>query len=134
MTLGLDPEIATAPAPMAGAMAEATPSAVGDVEARRALREPIIGAAGTAQPIPADVTTTDHHATADDGTRITMRWDAKEGAAPGTCPRAACRCSPSSTDARPNTPSPPRSRTPARHCGGCTNTPPSWASTPPGSA
>ena len=83
MSLGLDPEIATALAPMAGAMAAATPPAVGDVEARRAMWEPIIGAAGTAQPIPADVTTTDHHATADDGARITMRWYTKKGATPG---------------------------------------------------
>jgi acetyl esterase/lipase len=83
MSLGLDPEIATALAPMAGAMADATPPAVGDVEARRAMWEPIIGAAGTAQPIPADVTTTDHHAIADDGARITMRWYTKEGATPG---------------------------------------------------
>jgi hypothetical protein len=28
--------------------------------------EPIIGAASTAQPIPADVTTTEHHVTADE--------------------------------------------------------------------
>ena len=83
MSLGLDPEIATALAPMAGAMAEATPPAVGDVKARRAMWEPIIGAAGTAQPIPADVTTTDHHATTDDGARITLRWYTKEGATPG---------------------------------------------------
>jgi acetyl esterase/lipase len=68
---------------MAGAMAEATPPAVGDVEARRALWEPIIGAAGTAQPIPADVTTTDHRVTTDDGARITVRWYTKNGATPG---------------------------------------------------
>lgn len=37
MSLTLDPEIAEALAPMAGAMANATPPAVGDVEARRSL-------------------------------------------------------------------------------------------------
>jgi acetyl esterase/lipase len=84
MALSLDPEIAAALAPMAGAMADATPPAVGDVAARRALWEPIIGAASTAQPIPADVRTSEHHATADDGARITMRWYVKEGAAPGS--------------------------------------------------
>ncbi|HEX6343594.1 alpha/beta hydrolase [Umezawaea sp.] len=83
MPLSLDPEIARALAPMAGAMAEAVPPAVGDVAARRALWEPIIGAAGTAQPIPADVTRGDHRVTTDDGARITVRWYAKEGAAPG---------------------------------------------------
>ncbi|WIX92117.1 alpha/beta hydrolase [Amycolatopsis sp. DG1A-15b] len=79
MSLNFDPEIAEALAPMAGA----TPPAVGDIAGRRALWEPIIGAAGTAQPIPADVKTSEHHATADDGARITMRWYTKEGAAPG---------------------------------------------------
>ncbi|MFF4402493.1 alpha/beta hydrolase [Streptomyces sp. NPDC001480] len=83
MALSLDPEIAEALAPMAGAMADATPPAVGDVAAQRALWEPIIGAAGTAQPIPADVKTSEHHATADDGAQIAMRWYVKDGAAPG---------------------------------------------------
>lgn len=63
MSLSLDPEIAEAPAPMADAMAEATPPGVGDIEGRRALWEPIIGAASNAQPIPADVTMTDHTVT-----------------------------------------------------------------------
>jgi acetyl esterase/lipase len=84
MPLSLDPQIAEALAPMAGAMATATPPAVGDVAARRALWEPIIGAAGTAQPMPADVTTSEHHATADDGAQIRMRWYGKDGATPGS--------------------------------------------------
>jgi acetyl esterase/lipase len=83
MSLSFDPEIAEALAPMAGAMAEATPPPVGDIAARRALWEPIIGAAGTAQPIPADVTMNDHHVTTDDGARITARWYTKDGATPG---------------------------------------------------
>jgi acetyl esterase/lipase len=83
MTLSLDPEIAAALAPVAGAMADATPPAVGDVAARRAMWEPIIGAASTAQPIPADVETSEHHTTADDGAQVAMRWYAKKGAAPG---------------------------------------------------
>ncbi|WP_210580309.1 alpha/beta hydrolase [Streptomyces sp. GESEQ-4] len=83
MTLSLDPEIAEALAPMAGAMAEAKPPAVGDIAGRRAMWEPIIGAAGAAQPIPADVRTHEHYATADDGTQIKMRWYVKDGAEPG---------------------------------------------------
>ena len=63
MSLHLDPEIAAALAPMADAMAQATPPAVGDVHGRRAMWEPILAAAGTAPPIPADVTTSDHVAT-----------------------------------------------------------------------
>ncbi|GAB7045518.1 alpha/beta hydrolase [Catenuloplanes indicus] len=79
MTLSLDPEIAAALAPMAGV----TPPAVGDIEGRRAFWEPVIGAAGAAQPMPTDVTMTDHVITAGDGTRITARWYVKDGATPG---------------------------------------------------
>jgi acetyl esterase/lipase len=81
MSLSLDPEIAAALAPMAEA--GFAPPPVGDVAGRRAMWEPIIGAASAAQPIPADVTTADHHATAEDGARIAMRWYAKDGADPG---------------------------------------------------
>ncbi len=42
--------------------------------------EPIIGGADVAQPIPADVKSTDHYATADDGAQITVRWYVKGGA------------------------------------------------------
>jgi hypothetical protein len=70
--MSLDPEIAAALAPMAAS--GFAPPAVGDIEGRRTLWEPIIGAAGTAQPIPADVTSSEHYATADDGARIAMRW------------------------------------------------------------
>ncbi|NKE59762.1 alpha/beta hydrolase [Lentzea sp. PSKA42] len=83
MSLTLDPEIAEALAPMAGAMADATPPAVGDVAARRAMWEPIIGAAGTAQPFPPDVTTSEYEVTADDGAQIKVRWYVKEGSTPG---------------------------------------------------
>lgn len=49
------------------------PPAVGDIAARRAAWEPVIGAAGTAQSIPADVKTSEHHAPAGDGARIKTR-------------------------------------------------------------
>src|SRR4051812_19694605 len=80
MPLTFDPEIATALAPMAES-GFATP-AVGDIAGRRTMREPIIGAASTAQPIPADVTTSEHYATADDGARIQLRWYVKDNATP----------------------------------------------------
>ncbi|MGW0571123.1 alpha/beta hydrolase [Streptomyces tauricus] len=89
MSLSLDPEFAQVFAPMAEAMAGTTPPAVGDVAARRALWEPIIGAASAAQPVPADVTTTEYHATADDGTKITLRWYAKTDAPAGPAGPAA---------------------------------------------
>src|SRR4029453_17028181 len=82
MTFTLDPEIAAALAPMAEA--GFTPPAVGDIEGRRAMWEPIIGAASPAQPGPADVATMDHSATAADGAQVKMRWFAKDGAAPGS--------------------------------------------------
>jgi acetyl esterase/lipase len=81
MSLTFDPEIAAALAPMAEA--GFAPPAVGDIAGRRAMWEPIIGAASTAQPIPADVTTSEHRATADDGAQIKLRWYAKDGAEPG---------------------------------------------------
>ncbi|MER6441569.1 alpha/beta hydrolase [Streptomyces sp. NPDC001185] len=81
MSLDLDPEIAEALAPMAAG--GFTPPEIGDVVGRRAMWEPIIGAAGAAQPIPDDVKTTDYHATADDGAQIGLRWYVKDGAEPG---------------------------------------------------
>jgi acetyl esterase/lipase len=81
MALTFDPEIAAALAPMAES--GFAPPAVGDIEGRRVLWEPIIGAASTAQPLPADVTTSEHFATADDGAQIKMRWYVKDGAEPG---------------------------------------------------
>jgi acetyl esterase/lipase len=86
MSFTFDPEFAAAIAPMGEAMANATPPPIGDIEARRAMWEPIIGGADVAQPIPADVKTADHYATADDGAQITVRWDVTDGAdssAPG---------------------------------------------------
>jgi acetyl esterase/lipase len=84
MPFSFDPEFAQAIAPMAEAMAASPPPPVGDIATRRAVWEPIIGAAGTAQPVPADVTTTEHIATAADGAQVKMRWYVKEGAQPGS--------------------------------------------------
>jgi acetyl esterase/lipase len=81
MSLTFDPEIAAALAPMAES--GVTPPAVGDIAGRRAMWEPIISAASTAQPLPADVTTSEHSATAEDGAQIKMRWYVKDGATPG---------------------------------------------------
>jgi acetyl esterase/lipase len=81
MSLTFDPEIAAALAPMAEA--GFTPPAVGDIAGRRAMWEPIICAASTAQPTPADVTASEHHATAEDGAQITMRWYVQDGATSG---------------------------------------------------
>jgi acetyl esterase/lipase len=81
LSLTFDPEIAAALAPMAES--GFTPPAVGDIAGRRAMWEPIIGAASTAQPMPSDVTTSEHHATAQDGEQIKLRWYVKDGATPG---------------------------------------------------
>jgi acetyl esterase/lipase len=84
MPFSFDPEFAEAIAPMAEAMAAAPPPPVGDIATRRAVWEPIIGAAGVAQPIPADVTTTDYFADTADGAQVKMRWYAKDGTRPGS--------------------------------------------------
>jgi acetyl esterase/lipase len=141
MSLIIDPEIAAALAPMA--QSGFAPPAVGDIAGRRAMWEPIIGAASTAQPIPADVVTSEYYATADDGAQIKLRWYVKHGATPGpavlffhgggyifghidlfdarcraTCWPAVCRCCWSSTAARPSTRSRRPSRMPTLHCVG----------------
>ncbi len=79
MALTLDPEVAQALAPMAAAMAGSTPPPVGDVATRRMILEGVIAHAGDAQPRPADVTMTDYHAKAEDGTPILLRWYTKDG-------------------------------------------------------
>ncbi|MGJ6961615.1 alpha/beta hydrolase [Streptosporangium sp. G11] len=79
MPFTLDPQVAEALAPIAAAMAEATPPPVGDVAARRAALEGLIGHADTAQPTPDDVTITDHHLITADGATILLRWYAKLG-------------------------------------------------------
>ena len=127
---------------MAEAMADATPPPVGDVAARRAVWEPIIGAAARpsrSRPTSRPPSTT---LTAADGAQITMRWYIKDGApagpgravlprrrhtssatstcstarSPATCPPAACRCCRSSTAAPPSTPTRHRSRTRTPRC------------------
>lgn len=159
MSLHLDPEIATALAPMAGAMAEATPPAVGDVDGRRAIWEPILAAAGTAQPIPPDVRTRDHVTTAEDGAQVPMRWYARDGVTPGSAvlffhgggylfghidhfdgpvsryvsASGVPMLSVEYRRAPPSTRTRHRSRTPTPHCAGSTSTPPSSVSTPAGS-
>ncbi|MEU8718522.1 alpha/beta hydrolase [Streptomyces sp. NPDC048663] len=57
---------------------------MGDVIGRRAMWEPIIGAAGSAQPIPNDVKTTEHYATSNDGAEIKLRWYVKDGVSTGS--------------------------------------------------
>ena len=57
---------------------------MGDIASRRAVWEPIIGAAGGAQPVPTDVTMTDHCADTGEGYQVKMRWYAKDGAQPGS--------------------------------------------------
>jgi acetyl esterase/lipase len=88
MALTLNPEVAQALAPMAAAMAGSTPPPVGDVASRRMVLEGIIAHAGDAQPRPSDVTQTDYHAKADDGTSILVRWYTKNASA-GTEPGPA---------------------------------------------
>ncbi|RSM68771.1 alpha/beta hydrolase [Actinoplanes sp. ATCC 53533] len=88
MAFTLDHQVAEALAPMASAMAGATPPPVGDVAARRAALEGLIGHTDSAQPTPADVTITDHQLVTSDGEKILLRWYAKNDAPGATRPAA----------------------------------------------
>jgi acetyl esterase/lipase len=134
MSLTLDPEVADAMAAMGEATAGMTPPAVGDVGARRAMWEPILDASGKAQPIPEDVTTHDYVTATDEGAQITMRWYAKNDTTPGSAVLffhgggylfghiehfdgpvtryVSASGVPMLSAEHPNTPTPPRSRTP----------------------
>jgi acetyl esterase/lipase len=79
----LDPEVEAILAPMAAAMAGVAVPAVGDVDTRRSQLEPMLGAAGEAQPMPSDVAMRDFEAVGADGATIPMRWYEKRGSAPG---------------------------------------------------
>jgi acetyl esterase/lipase len=83
VTFTVDPQVAAILAPMAEAMADAPHPAVGDVATRRVALEAMMAQTAALQPTPADVTTTDFHTVAEDGTKVLLRWYAKEGAAPG---------------------------------------------------
>lgn len=84
MPFELDKEFAAVFAPMAEARAAATPPAVGDVETRRGLVEPMQTALHNALPIPSDVTITDYETEAKDGAKLLLRWYAKKDSAPGS--------------------------------------------------
>jgi acetyl esterase/lipase len=79
MSFAFDPQVAEALAPIAAALADSTPPPVGDVTARRAALEGLIGHTDTAQPTPADVDTTDYTLTTVDGATVRLRWYAKRG-------------------------------------------------------
>jgi acetyl esterase/lipase len=83
MTFTLDPEVATALAPMIKAMAGTAPPPVGDVTARRPVLDSVMAQTATAQAMPIDVKVTDHAMTAIDGARVLLRWYEKEGATSG---------------------------------------------------
>jgi acetyl esterase/lipase len=84
VTFTVDPQVAAILAPMAEAMAGAPHPAVGDVATRRVALEAMMAQTAAMQPTPADVTVTDFHAVAGDGTKVLLRWYAKDGAAPGS--------------------------------------------------
>ncbi len=84
MTFTVDPQVAAILAPMAEAMADAPHPAVGDIATRRIALEAMMAETAALQPTPADVRVTDFHAVAGDGTKVLLRWYAKDGAAPGS--------------------------------------------------
>jgi acetyl esterase/lipase len=84
MAFTLDPEVAAALAPMAAAMAGTAPPPVGDVDSRRPVLEAVMVQTAALQPMPSNVKITDFNTTADDGTKILMRWYVKDGAGAGS--------------------------------------------------
>ncbi|GIH94253.1 alpha/beta hydrolase [Planobispora siamensis] len=74
MSFTLDPQVAQALAPIAAAMAGATPPPAGDVAARRTALEALIAHTDAAQPTPDDVTITDFEMATADGASILLRW------------------------------------------------------------
>lgn len=88
MAFVLDPQVAEALAPLVEAMAGMTPPPVGDVAARRAALEPLIAQVDAAQPMPTDVTITDHGLPTADGRQIVLRWYTKQGASSEPGPAA----------------------------------------------
>ncbi|MER6799961.1 alpha/beta hydrolase, partial [Amycolatopsis mediterranei] len=84
MTFTVDPQVAAILAPMAEAMAATPHPAVGDIATRRVALEAVMAETAALQPTPADVTVTGFHAVAGDGTKVLLRWYAKDGAAPGS--------------------------------------------------
>jgi acetyl esterase/lipase len=83
VTFTVDRQVAAILAPMAEAMADAPHPAVGDIATRRIALEAMMAETAALQPTPADVTATDFHAVAEDGTKVLLRWYAKDGATPG---------------------------------------------------
>jgi hypothetical protein len=86
MTFSFDPQVADALAPMAAQMADATPPPVGDIDGRRTALNAMLAHFNSAQPTPADVTTTDHQVRTADGDTIVVRWYAKTASAEGSGP------------------------------------------------
>ena len=84
MPFELDSEFAIAFEPIAQARAAATPPVVGDVAARRDIVEPMQTALHNVLPMPSDVTIIDYETVATDGTKLLLRWYAKNGSAPGS--------------------------------------------------
>ncbi|WP_233225877.1 hypothetical protein [Amycolatopsis sp. CA-126428] len=74
MTFTVDPQVAAILAPMAEAVAAAPHPAVGDIATRRVALEAMMAETAALQPTPADVTVTDFHAVAGDGTKVLLRW------------------------------------------------------------
>jgi acetyl esterase/lipase len=83
MAFTLDPEVAKALEPMAAAMVDAVPPAVGDVDSRRTVLDAFMALTESTQSMPTDVKMTDFHATAVDGADVLLRWYVKEGSVAG---------------------------------------------------
>ncbi|MFD3519090.1 alpha/beta hydrolase [Streptomyces sp. NPDC058653] len=84
MSFSWDPEVLAAAAELFGGPVEIAAAPVGDVATRRAVVDTVHAQLDVAQPVPDDVTIRDFETTAGDGTKLLLRWYAKEGARPGS--------------------------------------------------
>lgn len=84
MALQIDPEVATAMAPLVESAAGATPPPAGDWQSRRTNVDALIGQLTGSWETPPDVDVTEHEARAEDGTAIPLRLYRKQGSDPGS--------------------------------------------------
>jgi acetyl esterase/lipase len=82
MALAFDPQAADAFAVLAAALTGPANPPVGDVAARRAKWEKLIGYGDAALPESSNISVTDYKATAQDGYQVPVRWYAPTASAP----------------------------------------------------
>lgn len=84
MTLQFDPEFEAGMAAWSDLPVPTEPIAVGDVQSRRAVFEPVLDRVVERLAMPTDVSIKDFEAQTDDGETLVLRWYTREGTQPGS--------------------------------------------------